>query len=164
MAEVVKFRSILGRVAARIADMQRAIKSGAIGALAVTALNKIGQRFLPQAPRLDILGMRLASKGLKKAHVKPPRGPALYALSFVGEMFSNSLFYALVGWGKARTAWLRGALLGLASGVAAVKLPSPMGVGKSPTARTGKTAATTIVWYVLGGLLAAVAYRRMRRA
>ena len=130
----------------------------------MTALNRAGQRFLPQAPRLDILGMRLAAKGLKKARVKPPKGPLLYAVSFIGEMVSNTLFYALVGLGKARNAWLRGGLLGLASGVAAVKLPEPMGIGKSPTARTRKTAVATVAWYVAGGLLAAVAYRRMRRA
>ena len=144
--------------------MQKALKSGAIGALAVTAMNKIGQRFLPQAPRLDILGMRLAAKGLRKARVKPPKGAALYLVSLLGEMISNSVFYALVGLGKAKTAWVRGGLLGLASGVAAVKLPEPTGLGQSPTAQTKKTAAATIAWYVLGGLVAAMAYRRMRRA
>lgn len=144
--------------------MKRALRSGAVGALAVTALNHMGQRFLPRAPRLDILGMRLASRGLRKAHVRPPKGLALHAVAFVGEMISNSLFYALVGLGKARTAWLRGGLLGLASGVAAVKLPEPLGFGLSPTARPRKTALGTIAWYVLGGLFAAMAYRRMRRA
>lgn len=130
----------------------------------MTALNKLGQRFLPRAPRLDVLGMRLAGKGLKKANIRPPKGPLLYVLSLVGEMISNSVFYSLVGLGKAKTAWLRGGLLGLASGVAAVKMPEPLGVEKSPTARSKQTVVATVAWYVLGGLIAAMAYRKMRRA
>jgi hypothetical protein len=142
--------------------MKRALSSGVIGAGAVTILNHMGKRFLPHAPRLDVLGMRLFSKLFNKANIAPPKGKALFGLSLIGEMISNSAFYGLIGMGNPKNAWVRGGLLGLAAGVGATALPEPMNLGKRPTARRKSTVVVTIAWYVLGGLLAALAYRKMR--
>jgi hypothetical protein len=141
--------------------MKKSLGSGFLGALALTAANQVGKRVMPGAPRLDVLGMRLASQAMKQAHVKPLRGLALYTVSFLGEMISNSLFYALVGLGSPRTAWLRGSLLGLSAGLAAVTLPEPLGVGKSPTADTKRMQVTTVAWYIIGGLVAALMYQKL---
>lgn len=132
-----------------------------VGAGAVTILNQLGKRFLPHAPRLDVLGMRLFAKLFKRANVAPPKGKALLGLSLIGEMISNSAFYGLVGMGNPKNAWVRGGLLGLAAGVGAAALPETMDLGKCPTARRKSTVVATIAWYVLGGLLAALAYRKM---
>jgi hypothetical protein len=145
----------------RTGCMNKSLSAGFLGAVAVTAANQLGKWILPAAPRLDVLGMRLASRAMQKAKVKPLSGGALYAVSFLGEMISNSLFYALVGLGSPRTAWLRGSLLGLSAGLAAVALPEPLGVGESPTARTEKTRLMTILWYMLGGLIAALTYGKL---
>ena len=139
-------------------DMKKALGSGFIGALAVTAANQLGKRFLPQAPRLDVLGMRFASQAMRKAHVKEPPRPWLFAISLIGDLVSNSMFYGLVGAGRAKTAWLRGSLLGLLAGLGAVFLPGPIGLGNKPTNRTSGTSIFTVCWYLLGGLLAALAY------
>jgi hypothetical protein len=141
--------------------MKKSLGSGFLGALAVTAANQVGKRVMPGAPRLDVLGMRLTSQAMRKAQLKPLQGLSLYAVSFIGELISNSLFYALVGLGSARSAWLRGALLGLSAGLGAVALPKPLGIGKSPTARTRRMRIATVAWYMLGGLIAALMYQKL---
>ena len=141
--------------------MKKSLGSGFLGALAVTAANQVGKRVMPGAPRLDLLGMRLASQAMRKAQLKPLHGLSLYAVSFIGELISNSLFYALVGLGSTRSAWLRGALLGLSAGLGAVALPEPLGIGKSPTARTRRMRIATVAWYMLGGLIAALMYQKL---
>lgn len=138
--------------------MKRALGSGLAGAIGVTVLNQVAKRFLPAAPRLDLLGLRLASAGFRKAGLKPPHGWPIGLVALLGDLFSNSLFFGLVGAGGPRMALLRGGALGLAMGVGAVALPEPLGVGKGPSAGTSRTAAQTIAWYVLGGLLAASTY------
>jgi len=143
--------------------MKKSLRSGLLGALAVTAANQVGKWVMPGAPRLDVLGMRLASLAMQKAHVKPLRGLPLYMVSLLGELVSNSLFYALVGLGPARTAWLRGSLLGLSAGMGAIALPEPLGIGKSPTANTKQTKVATVGWCILGGLIAALTYKRLQR-
>lgn len=84
-------------------------------------------------------------------------------IALVGDLVSNSLFYGLIGLGKPRTAMMRGAALGLAMGAGAVLLPAPLGADPKTTARTHKTVAQTILWYTLGGLLAALWYSRTSR-
>jgi hypothetical protein len=134
------------------------IGSGLVGAASVTFLNHLAKRYLPAAPRLDILGLRLATVAFNKAGIEPPRGFPLKIIALIGALISNSIFYGLVGLGKPRTAWLRGGALGLAMGIGAVTLPGTLGVGDDTTARTPMAKAGTIAWYVLGGLLAALAF------
>jgi hypothetical protein len=48
-----------------------------------------------------------------------------------------------------------------AAGLEAVVLPPLMGLGHRPSARTKRTAVMTFCWYLVGGLAAAVTYRRL---
>jgi len=66
--------------------------------------------------------MQLATVAFNKIGIGPPRGLPLKILALVGSLASNSIFYGLVGLGRPRTAWLRGAALGLAMGVGALAL------------------------------------------
>ena len=132
--------------------------SGLVGAASVTLLHHLAKRYLPQAPRLDILGLQLARVAFDKARIDPPGGLPLKIVALIGGLVSNSLFYGLVGLGKPKTAWLRGGALGLAMGVGAVTLPSALGAGNETTARTPIVKARTIAWYVMGGLLAALTF------
>ena len=116
------------------------------------------KRYLPQAPRLDILGLQLAWVAFNKARIDPPRGLPLKIVALIGGLVSNSLFYGLVGLGKPKTAWLRGGALGLLMGIGAVTLPGALDAGNDTTARTPITKAGTIAWYVVGGLLAALTF------
>lgn len=142
--------------------IMRAIGSGLIGAVALTLLHEILRRVVPEAPRMDLLGMRALSKSMRKLDVEPPKGKELFNLTIAGDLASNALYYSLVGLiGKGKQAWLSGAVLGLAAGIGAVVLPSAMGLGSGPSRRTPATAILTILLYLQGGVAAAAAYRLM---
>jgi hypothetical protein len=129
--------------------------AGLAGASALTLLHETVRRFNPDAPRMDLLGMRAIDKYLRKAAIQPPRGKPLHTAALVGDMLSNTLYYSLAGAGKKDTLWLRGAGLGLAAGIGAIVLPGPMGLGDAPSSRTPQTKAMTIAWYLAGGLATA---------
>ncbi|WP_276498757.1 hypothetical protein [Pontibacter litorisediminis] len=132
----------------------KAVAGGVAGACALTLLHETVRRVVPNAPRMDILGMRAISKLMNMAGEEPPRDKEeLHNWSLVGDIVSNSVYYSLAGTGK--DAWWRGAILGAAAGVGGVLLPGPMGLGEEPSNRTPKTQAMTIGYYLLGGLVAA---------
>lgn len=143
--------------------MRIAPLSGLVGAVATTVLNEVFRRFVPYAPRLDILGLRLASAGFKAAGMSPPRGPIVRGMALLGDLVSNSIFFGLIGLGRPKHPLVRGGALGLAMGIGAVALPEPLGLGNDTTARTENTAAQTILFYVAGGMLAALVFKLSRR-
>lgn len=137
--------------------MNKAIKAmagGLAGACALTILHETARRLMPDAPRMDVLGMRSITKIMNKAGEEPPQDKEeLHNWALAGDMLSNSLFYSLAGTGK--DAWWRGAILGAAAGAGAVLLPGPLGLGEEPSNKTHKTQAMTIGYYLLGGMVAA---------
>lgn len=137
--------------------------SGLIGAVALTVLHETVRRFLPEAPRADILGMRAIKKVMESADAEPPADDELHDWALGGDVLSNTLYYSLIGLSKPKNAMLTGAALGLAAGVGAVTLPGPMGLGTAPTKRTEATIAMTIGWYLAGGLVTAGVYRWLKR-
>jgi hypothetical protein len=137
----------------------RALASGLIGAGALTAIHETARCRLPQAPRMDVLGMRAIAQSLLHFGQEPPAGEHLHQTALVGDLVANSLYYSLVGVGKPAGAPIRGLLLGLAAGIGALVLPGPLGLGNAPSTRTQSTAAMTLGWYVAGGLMAGLAYR-----
>lgn len=142
-------------------SLSRALSSGFLGAIALNLLHETARRILPNAPRVDLLGERATTRLLKNMNVDPPTGDNLYAATLAGDLISNGAYFGLVGLGKPQNAPRNGALLGLAAGLGAVLLPGPLGLGKAPSARTPATAAMTVGWYLVGGLVAGLAYRRL---
>ncbi|ADV67741.1 hypothetical protein [Deinococcus maricopensis] len=140
-----------------------ALLSGLAGALTVTLLNEGVRRVLPHAPRMDVIGERALARTARAAGATPPRGRALYASAMLGDVLSNTAYYALVGVGSAERAWTHGALLGLSAGVGAATLPRPLGLGEQPGARAPRTPLLTVAWYAAGGLAAAAARRALAR-
>ena len=136
-----------------------AVAAGAAGAAALTLVHETVRRVRDDAPRRDVLGERAIAGGLRAAGVEPPAAPNLHTAALAGDLVSNTAYYALVGFGGAKGAVTRGALLGLAAGVGAVYLPGPLGLGTAPSRRTPQTAAMTVAWYTLGGLAAGAVYR-----
>ncbi len=134
------------------------IGSGLVGATSVALLNYLAGRFLPGAPRLDILGLQLATAAFKKLGIQPPSGFPAKAIALLGSLASNSMFYGLVGWGRPKTAWIRGGALGLAMGLGVLTLPAAFGIGKRETGRTPTAKGGTLIWYILGGILAALTF------
>lgn len=129
--------------------------SGLAGALALTLLHETARRFIPAAPRMDIVGMRAIAKSMRKAETKPPKGSKLYWLAMAGDIVSNAGYYSVVASAKPETRWAKGVLLGLGAGLGAVTLPGPLGLGKQPSGRSNATKLMTIAWYLAGGLAAA---------
>ncbi|WP_246849921.1 hypothetical protein [Rufibacter roseolus] len=135
--------------------------SGLAGAMAVTVLHETVRRFYPNAPRMDILGMRAIAKGLRYAGQTPPDDDQLHTLSLLGDIVSNGLYYSLSGGGK--MALWRGTILGAAAGVGGVILPGPMGLGVAPSGRTKETQALTIGYYLVAGVVAGAVAKWLRK-
>lgn len=131
-----------------------AVAGGLAGACVVTAVHETMRRVNPDAPRMDVLGMRSISKLMHKADLEPPQDQdKLHTWALVGDVVSNSLYYSLAGTGK--SAWWRGAVLGAAAGAGAVLLPGPLGLGEKPSNKTTETQVLAVGYYLLGGLVAA---------
>ena len=139
-----------------------ALTSGLAGACTLTLIHESARRFLPDAPRMDLLGMRAIAQGLEKIDTPPPAPDRLHRWAMAGDIFSNSLYYSLTGTGK--KAWLRGTVLGVAAGVGGVVLPGPLGLGTDASARTPQTQLMTVAWYLAGGLAAAAVSRMLSSA
>lgn len=134
--------------------------AGLAGACAVTLVHETMRRVDPDAPRMDVLGMRALAKIMRAADTEPPTEDKLFGLTMAGDIVSNGLYYSLTGSGK--KAWLRGSLLGLAAGIGGVVLPGPLGLGTAPSSRTTKTKVMTVAWYFLGGLAAAAVAKALQ--
>jgi hypothetical protein len=145
-------------------SLTKAVASGLVGACTLTLVHESARRFIPKAPRMDVLGMRAIAKSLRLVGQEPPPADQLHKITLAGDIVSNSAYYSLVGLGEPDDALLCGTLLGLAAGVGAVLLPEPLGLGSAPSARTTETKVMTVAWYVAGGIAAALAYRLLSKS
>ena len=139
-----------------------ALAGGLAGACVLTIAHESLRKVNPDAPRMDVLGMRAIAKLMKKAGATPPDDKTLHDWAMVGDVVSNGLYYSLAGAGK--NAWLRGTLLGTMAGIGAITLPGPLGLGEGPSERTKETQAMAVGLYLLGGLAAAMVARAIVKA
>jgi hypothetical protein len=139
--------------------MLKAMGSGLVGACALTLIHETARRYIDDAPRMDVVGMRAIARTFRAVDAEPP--VPLHETALVGELVSNSLYYGLVGLGEAEDGVRNGALLGLAAGVAAVYLPEQLGLGRQPAKNSTETNLLTVAWYLLGGLAAGAAYQAL---
>lgn len=140
----------------------QALGSGLAGAVAVTIVHETARRFTPNAPRMDVLGMRAIAKGLYKMDEQPPEADELFKWSILGDLISNTLYYSLAATGQ--QPWVKGVVLGSLAGLGGVMLPGPMGLGKEPSGRTTQTKIMTVAWYLLGGLVTAATTQAIGKA
>jgi hypothetical protein len=136
--------------------------SGAAGAMALTAVHQAARGRVPNAPRMDVLGMRAIARGAAAAGLPFPTGRRLYRSTLAGDLVSNALYYALVGWGG-RDAARNGAVLGAAAGVGALVLPPLIGLGEPPHVESWANRIMTVAWYTLGGVVAGATYEKLAR-
>ena len=135
----------------------KALAAGAVGALTTNVLHEITRRIVPNAPRVDILGMQALAKGLTATADTTPTGDDLYRATLVGDLISNSAYFSAVGFGGGNAVAL-GLGLGAVAGIGAVVLPPRMGLDEKPTARTPMTEAITVALYTAGGLAAGMTF------
>jgi hypothetical protein len=131
-----------------------AIGGGVAGATVLTLLHETIRKLIPEAPRMDQLGMEAISKTLQSTEIDVPEEDTLFEITMAGDMISNSLYYSLAAIGDEKKGMIRGALLGLAAGFGAVYLPKPLGLNPEPSNRTAGTRLMTVGLYLAGGLAA----------
>jgi hypothetical protein len=137
-----------------------AFAGGLAGACALTVVHELVRKVDSQAPRADKLGMQAIARTLQKMNKPVPSKKQLHNWSLAGDIVLNSLYYSLTGAGKPKNVFLRGAALGLASGLGALLLPKYMGLdNNSFTDRSPRTKVLSVAWYVIGGLAAAAAIK-----
>lgn len=130
-----------------------ALGGGLAGACAVSLIHETVRRIVPEAPRMDLLGMNAISRGLQAAGLKEPPRQQLFTWALVGDIVTNSIYYSLAGIGKEKNLWVKSSLLGLAAGVGAVLLPGPMGLEERHSNRTITTKIMTVGLYVAGAIV-----------
>lgn len=140
-----------------------ALAGGLAGAATITLIHESIKRVVPEAPRMDRLGMQAISKGLKKAGKKVPKEDALFTAAMVGDLLSNAIFYSAAGIGSEKNVWKRSAALGLAAGLGAVLLPRPMGLNEKHSNRTVATQLMTVGLYVTGALVTTAVIKLLNR-
>ena len=135
-------------------NLGKSLLAGVAGAAFLNVVHESVRSVRPDAPRVDLMGRHIVASAFRKQGKKAPDEGTQYALALAGDVLSNALYYSLVGWGKGRSAWLRGLLLGLSAGLGAVKAPDYLPLPKKAVKRQSSTKLMTISWYVLGGVVA----------
>jgi hypothetical protein len=138
------------------------IIGGLAGAVALNIIHQTVKSFDHDAPRVDLVGEEALTKGMEAMGVTPPTGNALFAATMAGDIISNALYYSTIGLGRKKFILLRGTAIGLTAGVGALQLTEPMGLRDAPITRTDKTKLLTVVWYTIGGLVAAITIKALR--
>jgi hypothetical protein len=132
-----------------------ALTAGIAGAVALTVVHQLGQRVFPDAPRMDVVGMRAMSRLRTAAGAAVPDRDTLFGQTLAGDLAANAAYYSLVDAGPRDGRWWRGAALGIGAGVGALTLPSRLGLGEPPHSRELRNQVLTVAWYTIGGLVAA---------
>lgn len=141
----------------------RSLVGGLAGAVALNLLHETARRCFSSAPRIDKIGEQALSKSLKSAGIQPPSGKKLFQATLAADVISNAIYYSLLGAGKPKHLFLRGAAAGLIAGIGAVKLPEPMSLDDRPVNKNATSSLLTVGYYVFGGLVAAAVISLMNK-
>ncbi|WP_231424644.1 hypothetical protein [Pedobacter sp. Leaf250] len=142
----------------------KAILAGFAGATALNILHETVRRFDNDAPRVDLVGEEALTRSLNSLDLEPPTGDNLYAATLAGDIISNGIYYSAIGMAGSKNIYLKGALAGLTAGLGAIKLPEKMGLDDEPVTKTDKTKVLTVAWYLIGGLVTAAVFNRLKKA
>ncbi len=137
--------------------MNVSLWSGLAGAATVNLANETARRFLPDAPRMDLVGEHALTRILRAVGAGPLKGRKLYAAALAGDLISNTGYYGAVA--RSSRPVLSGLMLGAMAGAGAVGLTPKLGLGKAEVQLTPRTAWLTFGWYLAGGLVAGVLAR-----
>lgn len=141
----------------------KAILAGFAGAAALNLLHETVRKFDPEAPRVDLIGEEALTRTLNSFNIEAPKGDQLYAATLVGDLISNGMYYSAIAMSGKKNIYLKGAVAGLTAGLGAIKLPDEMGLNDEPVTKTDKTKMLTVAWYLIGGLVTAAVFDRLKR-
>ncbi|RZL35160.1 MAG: hypothetical protein EOP00_30270 [Pedobacter sp.] len=140
-----------------------ALAGGFAGAIALNLLHETVRKLDTKAPRIDLLGEEALNETLNSFNAEPLTGNSLYLATLTGDVISNGLYYSLIGLGKEKNLWLKGASLGVAAGFGAIEIPKTVGLNDEPVTKTNRTKILTIAWYLIGGLVAAAVIDKLQK-
>ncbi|WP_134088099.1 hypothetical protein [Olivibacter sp. XZL3] len=135
------------------------ILGGLAGALVLNAIHEGAKRAIPSAPEINKVGEEAITKVSKAAGMPPPAGKKLYTATLAGDLVSNAIYYSAIGKGDKQTLLLRGAGYGLIAGLGVIGLTKPLGLDDEPINKSMSTKFLTVLWYTLGGIVAASAIK-----
>ncbi|MES2826524.1 MAG: hypothetical protein V4687_00140 [Bacteroidota bacterium] len=138
--------------------------AGLAGAVALNLLHETARRQTSNAPRIDILGENALQKALSYIGEHINDHDTLYKATLAGDIVSNTLYYSLIGSGKKKYLWPKAIFMGLSAGIAAVKLPEPMGLNPKPVAKNEQVAALTVGYYLFGALVTALVLTKFNKS
>lgn len=136
---------------------------GLSGALALSLLHETMRHLDADAPRIDLIGEEGLSKIMEKAGAGTLEGRSLYVAALAGDILSNSVYYSAIGRAKDKYLVARGALLGLAGGIGALKIAESSSPEAAPGKRATKTRLMTVGYYLAGGLITAFVIKKLRK-
>ena len=144
-------------------NTMNSIVAGGVGATSLTLIHEAARHFIPNSPRVELLGMRAIRKfALRPLGLQPTRDQE-YMLSIALDLISNGANYALIlalGDNKRKNVFGRALLYGMTTGVATLAVPSILKIKAQPTRNHAATVAMTIAWYTLGALAAAALFNK----
>ncbi|WP_412467503.1 hypothetical protein [Pedobacter sp. KLB.chiD] len=141
----------------------KSLLAGFAGAAALNILHESVRRLDPNAPRIDLLGREALAKSMDHFNLDSPSGDNLYLATLAGDMISNSLYYSAIGLGDKKNIYLKGVIAGLTAGLGAINIPDKVGLDDTPVTKTDKTKILTVAWYVIGGLVTAAVFNRLKK-
>lgn len=139
------------------------LASGAVGAGVLTTIHQAAQRVRDDAPRMDLVGMRVMARGMAESGAEVPDDDHLYNLTLAGDLVSNAVYYSAIPATTRKATWRRAIGLGLIAGVGALMLPRYFGAGDPPHSDSVANQLMTVAWYLAGALATAAAADLMRR-
>ena len=141
----------------------KSLLAGFAGAGALNILHESVRRIDPDAPRIDLLGEQALSRSMKSLNLETPKGNNLYLATLAGDIVSNGLYYSAIGFGSKKNIYIKGALAGFTAGLGAISIPDKVGLDDTPVSKTHKTKILTVAWYVIGGLVTAAVFNRLKK-
>ncbi|MDV6168656.1 hypothetical protein R1T16_09490 [Flavobacterium sp. DG1-102-2] len=139
------------------------IIAGLGGAIALNILHEALKKRDKDMPRVDLLGEEALEKSLDFFDAEIQREDTLYKMTLAGDIISNTLYYSAIGAGASEHVWSRAITMGITAGIGAITLPEPLGLDDKPVARTTKTKALTIGYYLLGALVTGALVKALNR-
>ena len=136
--------------------------AGLAGAVALNVLHN-ALKNKPDTPRIDFLGEQALQKTVRCFGGNITDTDKLYEATLAGDIVSNTIYYSLIASAKPGYIWPKAVTMGLIAGIAAVKLPEPLGLNPKPVAKTDQKKALTIGYYVFGALVTALIASALKR-
>jgi hypothetical protein len=106
---------------------------------------------------MDLLGRRAIKKSLDATGQDTKPRAELQRWALLGDIASNTIYYASIARGAGRAKWSRALVLGTAAGVGAMALPPFIGLGRAPNSQYTSTRLMTLGLYLTGALASAAA-------